>query len=496
MVAEPAVARAHWGVMVTGLDGTPIVALHEGQFFQPASNAKLFTTTAAMHLLGANRRFTTVVEGPAGSPIGPILQGDLTLRGAGDANFAGEDVPYIEPADRVKGAPVLDPLRTLGEMADRVAALGVKRVAGDVVGDDTAFPWEPYAADWAADDLVWGYGAPVSALTAADNQLRLKVVPAARAGLPATVTLEPEDSLYTLEAAVQTVSAKAQDGVQVDRAVGSKVLRVSGSIAADAKVFTEDVAIDDPAAFAATAFKSMLEARGVAVDGRARVEHRQPVEAASFLKQTREGLPGLPKTAVDPGASSSLGGGCFDACPLRLEHMSPTLLDDVIATNKESQNLHAELLMRHLGKMYGSDGSIAQGARVVRQFLVNAGVDPDDFVFYDGSGLSGHDLVTPRAVVTLLRFAASQPWFTEWRKSLPVGGVDGSLTNRFTKPPLRGHVFAKTGTLGEARALGGYVECASGRTVVFSILVDNHAPGTSADREVMDRIVAAIAAAN
>jgi D-alanyl-D-alanine carboxypeptidase/D-alanyl-D-alanine-endopeptidase (penicillin-binding protein 4) len=172
------------------------------------------------------------------------------------------------------------------------------------------------------------------------------------------------------------------------------------------------------------------------------------------------------------------------------------VLEDIVATNKESLNLHAELLLRQLGRAYGSDGSGAQGARVVRSFLVGAGIDKDDFVFFDGSGLSGHDLVTPRATARLLQYASGQTWFEDWKKSLPVGGVDGSLASRFTKPPLKGKVFAKTGTLGESRALSGYVECASGRTVIFSIFVDNHLPQTSVDRDAMDKIVAAIAAAN
>ena len=497
MVAEPAVARAHWGVMVTGLDGTPIYALNAGQLFQPASNAKLFTTTAAIHLLGSNRRFTTTVEGPISTKGGTTLQGDLILRGAGDANLAGQDVLYVEPAARPKGVmPPINTLRDEAELADGVRATGITHVTGDIVGDDTLFPWEPYAPDWAADDLLWGYGAPVSALTVADNQLQVKVTPAPKTGDAATVTLDPANALYTLEAAVETVPAKAPDGIQIDRALGSRMLRVSGTIAANSKVFVEEVAIDDPALYAAATFKTMLEACGIKVDGVTRAEHRLPVEAAGFLKQAREPLPDLPKEAVSPGAYVPRAGGCSDACPLRLEHPSPTLLEDVIVTNKESQNLHAELLLRQLGKAYGRDGSIAQGARVVRQFLLNAGLDQDDFIFYDGSGLSGHDLVTPAAVAKLLQFASTQPWFSDWKKSLPVGGVDGSLTNRFTRPPLKGHVFAKTGTLGEARALGGYVECASGRTVILSILVGNHPPGTNADREVMDRMVAAIAAAN
>ena len=133
---------------------------------------------------------------------------------------------------------------------------------------------------------------------------------------------------------------------------------------------------------------------------------------------------------------------------------------------------------------------------MVRAFLLHAGLDADDFIFYDGSGLSAKDLVAPRATTQLLSFASTQPWFTQWKAALPIGGVDGTLSSRFKDAPLKGHVFAKTGTLGESRALSGYIDCASGKQVVFSIMVDNHSPTTSADRAVMDKIVAAIAAEN
>jgi D-alanyl-D-alanine carboxypeptidase/D-alanyl-D-alanine-endopeptidase (penicillin-binding protein 4) len=154
------------------------------------------------------------------------------------------------------------------------------------------------------------------------------------------------------------------------------------------------------------------------------------------------------------------------------------------------------LLLHQLGAAAGTEGSTVQGARVVRAFLEQAGIDKDDFIFFDGSGLSGHDLVTPRATARLLQYASAQPWFADWKKSLPVGGEDGSLVERFGKAPLKDHVFAKTGTLGEARALSGYLEGASGKTVIFSIMVGNHMPQTNGDRETMDKIVAAIAAAN
>ena len=196
----------------------------------------------------------------------------------------------------------------------------------------------------------------------------------------------------------------------------------------------------------------------------------------------------------------AIAGGCSPCKPFDVavmgSHISPIVGDDVVVTNKVSQNLHAELLLHQLGAALGEDGSTAQGARVVRAFLEHMGMDKDDFLFFDGSGLSGHDLVTPRATARLLQYASTQPWFAQWKASLPVGGEDGSLESRFGKAPLKDHVFAKTGTLGEARALSGYVDCASGRTVIFSIMVGNHLPGTSEDREVIDKIVAAIAAAN
>jgi D-alanyl-D-alanine carboxypeptidase/D-alanyl-D-alanine-endopeptidase (penicillin-binding protein 4) len=168
----------------------------------------------------------------------------------------------------------------------------------------------------------------------------------------------------------------------------------------------------------------------------------------------------------------------------------------MVVTNKVSQNLHAEMFLRNVGVAVTGEGSNVNGVRVVRAFLEHAGVDKDDYVFFDGSGLSGHDLVAPRATVRLLQFASTQPWFADWKRTLPVGGEDGSLVERFPKAPLKDHVFAKTGTLSEARALSGYLDCASGKTVIFSIMDSAHTPRSNADREAMDKIVGLIAAAN
>ncbi|HEY6376340.1 MAG TPA: D-alanyl-D-alanine carboxypeptidase/D-alanyl-D-alanine-endopeptidase, partial [Edaphobacter sp.] len=463
---------------------------------QPASNAKLFTTATAIALLGSGTTFETkvVAKGVMNGP--EKLTGDLVLVGGGDANLSGRDIPYVAPRLRPKPAPPAPAaLRYLEEMADQVAKAGLKVVNGDVVGDDTLFPWEPYAEDWSIDDTVWGYGAPVSALSINDNQIKVAVTPGAEAGKPATVVVDPVVPYYTVDVSgLVTGAAKSGSHVEMERALGSKVLRVYGSIAVDAQPDEEEVAIHDPAEYAAVALKAMLEARGVVVTGRARAEHRISNDARGFMQVSQQPLPGMDGSKMYGPGPQQLW--CGNNCNVMAKHVSPVLAEDVTVTNKVSQNLHAEIFLHDLGAAVLADGSTVSGARVVRAFLEQAGIDRDDFVFFDGSGLSGHDLVTPRATVRLLQYASTQPWFADWKRSLPVGGQDGSLAERFAKDPLKNHVFAKTGTLGEARALSGFLEGASGRTVIFSIMVGNHTPRSNADREVMDKIVAAIAAAN
>jgi D-alanyl-D-alanine carboxypeptidase/D-alanyl-D-alanine-endopeptidase (penicillin-binding protein 4) len=489
LLADPAVSRAHWGIAVTALDGTPLWGLEEGKLFRPASNAKLFTTAAAMALLGPESTVRTEVLGSAPSSDG-VVDGDLRLRSEGDANLSGMAFPYI-PVAGESGASN-EPLKAIDELAAEVAAAGVLRVTGDVVGDDTRWAWEPYPQSWSVDDMVWAYGAPVSSLSVNDSTITLLVGAGAHVGDVATVVQSPDIGYYTLDAHVRTVAAKAATHVTADRADGSRVVTLRGEIAVGARD-TENLAVSDPPLFAAEALRSRLLAHGVQVEGVARTDERAAYIEDSFSLQVRQPVPKLPASVK----MLTQDHPCLEACLATLAtRTSPSLSEDVSYTLKESQNLHAEMMLRRLGKAWGRDGSGAQGVRVVRQFLMNAGLDGTEFVFYDGSGLSAKDLVTPRATVQLLAYAATQPWFARWKAALPVGGVDGTLANRFKAAPLKGHVYAKTGTLGESRALSGYVDAASGRTVIFSILVDNHTPGSSADRVVMDKIVAAIAAGN
>jgi D-alanyl-D-alanine carboxypeptidase/D-alanyl-D-alanine-endopeptidase (penicillin-binding protein 4) len=495
LLADPAAAHDHWGIAVTTLDGTPLYGHDEGEYFRPASNNKLFTTAAAMALLKPNSTVTTDLTFSTPSADG-TSQGDLTLIGAGDANISGQEFPYKTSADRrAEGTaaavtPPADPLQYLDEFAANVARAGVHRIQGDIIGSDAAWTYEPYPEAWGIDDMTWGYGAPISALSIVDNQLDLTVTPATTPGAPATASVIPDTGYYQISVDVKTVPANTHADVEIDRAPGSKLVRIYGTVA-EGEPYKTEIAIQDPAEFAAQALKLKLQQHGIEVSGIARAQHRSLTDTEGFFHESHEPFQssgsltlntiGLPKGQV-------------------LTHLSPTLAEDVKLTLKLSQNLHAELMLQRLGAQFGDPrtagkSTTAQGARVVRQFLLNAGLDGDDFIFFDGSGMSSHDLVAPRATVRLLAYATTQPWFAAWKIGLPIGGEDGTLRSRFPVAPLKDHVFAKTGTLGESRALSGYVDCASGRQVIFSIMVDDHSPGTSADRITMDKIVAAIAAA-
>lgn len=252
----------------------------------------------------------------------------------------------------------------------------------------------------------------------------------------------------------------------------------------------EGLALEDPAEFTAAVFKEALRARGVTVAGTATSAHRSSIATGEFAAERSMPIKPAPVRSTLDTVAAPLEGRRVLA-----RRVSVPVAQDITLINKVSQNLHAELLLRLLGKVHGTDGSFAEGARVVRQFMVGAGVDDNDFFFYDGSGMSMDDRIAPRAFTKLLTYAARQPWGAAWRDSLPIAGVDGTLSGRFKASPLKGHLWAKTGTLNETSTLSGYLTTATGKTLAFSIMVNGYRPGSEVESQAVDRIADAIAAA-
>ncbi|WP_374943225.1 D-alanyl-D-alanine carboxypeptidase/D-alanyl-D-alanine-endopeptidase [Sphingomonas sp.] len=440
-----------FGVVVADMEGREIVGIAPDDRFVPASNTKLFTTAAAFALLGDVTRDDAAggaavrLDARAGAP-------DVVLEGRGDARLSSA-------ADCVRDC--------LGTLADAVAARA--RVVHDVVGDDTLFPDERWSPGMSWNNIPTRSGTGISALTLDDNEIAAWVEPGAAAGTPATIAAP----YYRIDNRVTTAGRTA---LGYARMPGSDVLRIDGSVAADGERQALRVGVDDPARYAAWVLRAMLIARGVRVTGAVTVRHR-PLAPADD--------PAV-RGAVPPARPPR-------AAPLAQLAASP-LIEDLTLTNKVSQNVHAELLLRRVGLVAGT-GSIADGQAAVRAMLDTAEVERWRYDFADGSGMSSYNRVSPRGVVRFLRWTQRQPWGAAFRATLPVGGVDGSLKQRFAGTPLAGKVFAKTGTLAAASALSGFLVAASGRTLVFAAFAADM-PGDTSASAAMDAALTLIAAQN
>jgi serine-type D-Ala-D-Ala carboxypeptidase/endopeptidase (penicillin-binding protein 4) len=463
--------KALWGVLVEDRDtGEVLYELHADRFFAPASNAKLFVSSLALATLGPDYKIRTTLESNGTLSDDGRLSGDLILVGRGDPDLSNRAFPYTGKAEH--DGPVE---KILAELADGAVAKGLREVDGDIVADDSYFPYDPYPAGWSAGDLFFSYGAPVSAIDFNDNTVTLQVQPGANAGDPPIVTTEPAAAADEITQEMSTAASSVKPDFAVVDQPGPDFILLRGIIPVGHAPIDLDFAMTHPAETAARALKQLLEARGVRVTGRVRVVHAPPPDTSEAGD-----LP--PRVAVTTAARTGANSLVL------AEHDSPPLLESVRLMNKVSQNLHAELLLRTVGREKAGLGTAEAGLKVEQDFVKAAGVQDGDVVLEDGSGLSRGDLVTPRAVVALLRYDARQPWGEEFISSLPIAGVDGTLDSRMKSTAAAGLIQAKTGALEHDRALSGYAATLRGEHLVFSIFGNNNPEHGHDATEAIDAI--------
>jgi serine-type D-Ala-D-Ala carboxypeptidase/endopeptidase (penicillin-binding protein 4) len=439
--SSPVVKQGIVGFQVVDLaSGAVLVDRDADRRFVPASVTKLFTLALGLTRLGPGYRYeTTVLRASDGS---------LILVGAGDPNLSGRTLPY-----QVKSPPG-NPLAAIEELADKIAAKGVSSISGDIIGDDTAFAWQPYAAGWDVDDVLWEYGAPVSALAVDDNAVALSIRP----GSPARIFLTPSIGYYWVDNRLRLGSP---EHITIERDPGSRQIRVAGTLRASGSGESERLAIEDPAHYAAFALRNSLAMRGIPVRGQALARHWYADGSA----------PPPPPEGTEIARLTSA-----------------PLIESLQVMAKVSQNLHTEMLLRTVGRARRGEGTREAGQKELEAFLADAGIAEDEWNLRDASGLSRRDLVTPAAVVKLLRYMYQSPNREDWLSLLPVASEDGTLKSRLERSPAAGRIRAKTGSMEGVAALAGYADRRDGSTVAFALFSNNQSAPSREVRAFIDKL--------
>jgi D-alanyl-D-alanine carboxypeptidase/D-alanyl-D-alanine-endopeptidase (penicillin-binding protein 4) len=466
IVRQPALEPGFFAIKIVSLDtGNVIYEQNANKFTRPASNMKLYTVAAALDRLTPDYHFITSVYAKEKVDDGKI-KGDLIIYGRGDPSLAAR----FNNGDYFKG---------INDVADRIVAAGVKRVKGDLVGDESYFSGAPLGGGWEWEDLQWADGAQVSALTINDNVIDVTVKPGEKAGAPLVCTTAPGPFIAIANRGTTSARGGKSD-LRLYRAVGANVLEISGSLPVGDNGFEGKVAIPDPALAFVTMLRDVLTKRGAKVDGRVRtIDARSgsgtivPIAGSITALVSNINETPTPRPLVE---IASLQSSAFSVIAAQ--------------TLKPSQNLYTELILRRLGTPTLSEGRTSEeaGLIVVRDFLRQAGVSESDLVINDGSGLSRNDMITANATVQLLTFMSKHRYFATFRDALPIAGVDGTLRTRMKGTPAEGNLRAKTGSLNSVASLSGYVTTAGGEHLVFSMMLNNYPSASAVRRDSIDAI--------
>jgi D-alanyl-D-alanine carboxypeptidase/D-alanyl-D-alanine-endopeptidase (penicillin-binding protein 4) len=471
-LARPEVRRGRVGVKIVSLNtGKTVYEQDADKYFMPASNMKNFTVATAMEKLGPDYKFVTRVFAGSMPDERGTIRGDLRILGGADISISTAffGTSPSDPETYYKG---------IDRLVDVIAAAGVKRIDGNIVGDESHFKGFAIPNTWEWDDLQWYYGAEVSALPINDNAVDLSVMPGA-VGSPCVVKISPAPAmtLYQVINTCSTAAAGAKRTLGVNKKIDRNILEITGTLPAGDKGFSDPISITHPADLFVAILKQRLEKRGISVKGTAKTLAPNTVYTIDWVEITK-----------------------LESVPFR---------EIAAKTMKPSQNLYTETILRELGEqaaiarnttpMAGQIGSLLQpdsdqvGLAEVKLFLSSIGLPPDAVVQYDGCGMSRHDVVTPNAVVAVYNFMAKKsPNAQAWRDALSIGGVDGTLANRFKGTVAAGNFRGKTGTIDQVSALSGYMTTIGGEPVIVSIIV-NGVPEGRQRTSLIDDITIAVA---
>jgi len=431
---DPNTANANWGVLIENLQTRQIVfELNRHKIFVPASNMKLYTTAAALATLGPDFKFKTNVY--------QQFNNDILIKAQGDPTISGR----FRNGDR---------LAIFRAWADSLKGRGISRITGRLIVDNSYFTDQSLGDGWNWDDETWWYSAGTSAATYNDNCIDFDYAAADSTGEPIRIKSEPGlQNIEVINRAVTSAPGSANT-LEIERLRGRNIIVFSGQLPLGEEG-SESITVEYPGEFFAATLKKVLIEAGLAAENLPVIVSAEPVKA--------------------------------DSKPL-FSHYSEPLSEIISVINKVSHNLYAEQVLKTLGAIEKQEGSYSQGAGFVREFINGIGVSPQEFVNVDGSGLSRMNFISPQATATLLRYMYFHRHSQSYLASLPIAGVDGTLSNRMKNGPAAGNVRAKTGSVRHMRSLAGYVTDRDGNMYLFVMMANNYTVPTPYINNMQDRV--------
>lgn len=426
---DPNFSNANWGVLIQSLEtGEYLYKRNENKLFMPASNLKLFTSSAGLVLLDDDYKFTTNIY-KRGRMDGSTLIGDLVVQGRGDPAISGRFYDN-------------DVLKVFNNWADTLLELGIDEITGNIIGDDNEFDDNGLGEGWEWDYESEWFAAQSSAISFNDNCIEVTVTPDPKTK-QVKIDINPNTKYAVLVNKVSMVDNDSTTSLDVYRERGTNIITVFGSIRKSDSPRKLYVTVNNPTQYTMVVLKEVLESKGIIIGG-------FPIDIDD-LSSTIEN----------------------DELTRLFTHYSPNLREIVKVINKNSQNFFTEQLMKTIGLEKENYGSIESGINTCNPVFQEMGINPENMSIVDGSGLSRLNLVTPKQIISVLNFMYQHKYYLPFYNSLPIAGIDGSLANRMKGTKAENNVRAKTGYIGAVRSLSGYVNTGDNEPIAFSMIANN-----------------------